>query len=208
MKLFTLAEQRRRFDNLAFAHGAVKSCLVKHQVHDYIPGQAIYNLGEYPCRVSAAPTEYDEQRLAELSAAGVGLIHIHEDWNDVLRLYGADKYTSSDPEGLAAFIDLCHKNNIKVLPYFSTGFFEVRDPDFRKEFGHPKFPTLFSRHFKFTGCDPRSPEWTTYVLEKMKGILDNHDWDGIYNDMGYPDDTHFVDGYIVDDPYIEDTMAR
>ena len=208
MKLLTLAEQRRRFDNLTFAYGAVKDCLFKHQVHDYIPGHAIYNFGEYPRPVSAAPTEFDEQRLAELASIGVGLIHIHEDWNDAIRVGGADKYTSTDPKGLAAFIELCHKNGIKVLPYFSTGFFDVRDPDMREEFYHPKRPTLFSRHFTFTGCDPKSPEWTTFVLEKMKGILDNHDWDGIYNDMGYPDDANFIDGYIQNDPYIEDTMAR
>ena len=208
MKLFTLDEQRRRFENIGYANRVVNSCLRRHQVHDYIPGQVIYNLGEYPARFSIAPTEYDEALIADLAKSGVGLIQVHEEWNDAIRVLGADKYSSHDPKGMQAFIDLCHKYGIKILPYFSTGFFDVRDPDYTNAFDHPKRPTLFSGHFRYTGCYPASPEWITYVLEKMKGIMDNYGFDGIYNDMGYPDDANFIDGYIQNDPYIEDTLAR
>lgn len=206
MKLLSVSEQRRRFENIAFAERTAKSYLRKHQVHNYIPGQVIYNLGEYPARFSIAPTAYDEQRIAELAEAGVGLMQIHEEWNDAIRVLGADKYSSHDPEGMRAFIDLCHKYGIKILPYFSTGFFDVRDPDYIDAFGTEA--RLDSGHFRYTGCNPASPEWVSYNLEQMKRIMDDYGFDGIYNDMGYPFDKNFKDGYIVDDPYIEDTLGR
>ena len=206
MKLLSVDEQRRRFQNIGFADSAVKKCLRRHQVHEYLPGQVIYNLGEYPARFSCAPTEYDEERIASLAAMGVQLIQVHEEWNDAIRVLGADKYSAHDPKGMQAFIDLCHKHGIKILPYFSTGFFDVRDPDYCDAFGTEA--TLFSGHFRYTGCNTRSPEWVSYNLAKMKHIMDDYGFDGIYNDMGYPFEKNFRDGYIVDDPYIEDTLAR
>lgn len=206
MKLLDTAQQRRRFENIAFAERSAKKYLRKHQVHQYIPGQAIYRLGEYPARFSISPTEYDEARIKELAEAGVGLIQIHEEWNDAIRVLGADKYSSHDKAGMHAFIDLCHKYGIQILPYFSTGFFDVRDPDYIDAFGTEA--RLDSGHFRYTGCNPASPEWVSYNLEKMIGILDHYGFDGIYNDMGYPFDKNFHDGYIVNDPYIEDTLGR
>lgn len=51
---------------------------------------------------------------------------MHEEWNDGIRKLGADKFSSHDPEGMKAFIRLCHDFGIKVIPYVSTGFFDVR----------------------------------------------------------------------------------
>jgi hypothetical protein len=206
MKLLDIEQQRRRFDNITFAETSAKKYLRKHQVHRYIPGQAVYRLGEYPAAFSIAPTEYDELRIKELAEAGVGLIQIHEEWNDAIRALGADKYSSHDPAGMHKFIDLCHKYGIKILPYFSTGFFDVRDPDYIDAYGTEA--RLDSGYFRYTGCNTHSPEWVSYNLKKMTGILDHYGFDGIYNDMGYPFDKNFKDGYIVDDPYIEDTLGR
>ena len=126
MKQLTLAEQRKRMDNLRYGAEHVREALRTHRVHDYHPGQVIYNLGEYPARFSIRPTEYDEQLIRSLAEKGVELIQVHEEWNDAIHVLGADKYSSHDPEGMRAFIDLCHSYGIKILPYMSSGFFDIR----------------------------------------------------------------------------------
>ena len=60
----------------------------RHRVHNYIPGQVIYNLGEYPAKFSIKPTEYDYNLLKKLSDSGAELIQIHEEWNDAIRHLG------------------------------------------------------------------------------------------------------------------------
>ena len=36
-------------------------------IHDYIPGQVIYNLGEYPNKMTIRPTAYDHDLIRKLS---------------------------------------------------------------------------------------------------------------------------------------------
>lgn len=54
-------------NNLTFAEGAVRKCNKCHTVEDYIPGQVIYNLGEYPAAFSIKPTEYDYELIKSLA---------------------------------------------------------------------------------------------------------------------------------------------
>ncbi|MBQ9115441.1 MAG: hypothetical protein IJY04_00290 [Clostridia bacterium] len=191
------------------AESAVKSCARIFDVGDYIPGQVIYNLGEYPAGFSIAPTEYDAELIKSLAARGVGLIQIHEEWNDSMRRLGADKYTSHDPEGLRKFIDLCHANGIKIIPYVSTGFFDTRDPDFRECFSPRSRIDLNSSYYRYRMCDPASPQWRNYVIPKIMGILDEYDFDGIFNDMGFPVDyVENSEGYMAYDPYLDEMLTE
>lgn len=44
---YTNTDYRKRIANVKYANSVVKSCLRRMHIHDYIPGQVIYNLGEY-----------------------------------------------------------------------------------------------------------------------------------------------------------------
>ena len=200
---------RARLDNLVFAENAVKNCLKRVYIRDYIPGQVIYNLGEYPARFAIRPTAYDDERLASLARMGVGLVQIHEEWNDAIRVLGADKYTSHDPAGLKAFIDLCHAHGLKVIPYISSGFFDVRDPDFRASFATNGPLVLDSAHYQYQCCDPASPDWNAYLLPRFEAILDTYDFDGLFNDMGYASPYAEKEvGYLHENPVFEDLLCR
>ena len=76
---YTNEYYRKRTANIKYANSAVKGCLKKMHIHNYIPGQVIYNLGEYPNKMTIKPTEYDYNLIKKLSENGVGLIQIHED---------------------------------------------------------------------------------------------------------------------------------
>ena len=120
MKQWSLEEQKKRIENIRYANEHVKSYSKHIRVHDYLPGQVTYNLGPYPAKFPIEPTEYDYNLIKSFAEKGVGLIQVHEEWNDHIRLYGGDKYTSHDPEGMKKFIELCHSFGIKVLPYLSS----------------------------------------------------------------------------------------
>jgi hypothetical protein len=184
----TSSAHRRRLQNLADVHVAVGPEAPWHTIQDYLPGQVVYNLGEYPARFSIAPTEYDAELLTRLAEAGVELIQIHEDWNDSERVLGADKFTSHDPAGLQQFVDLAHGLGLKALPYISSGFFDIRDPDFREEFYDPARSRLIELYFDYARCSPASPEWRAYLLPRVERLLDQYGFDGLYNDVGYHPD--------------------
>ncbi len=209
MKLLTLEEHRARIENIRYAEINVKKYLRRERIHDYIPGQVIYNLGEYPAAFSIRPTEYDYNLIKSLAEKGVGLIQIHEEWNDAIRVLGADKYTSHDPQGLKEFIRLCHSFGIKIIPYISSGFFDSRDPDFSECFATNGVYELNSSYYRYRMCDPASPEWNTFLMKKLYCIMEEYEFDGVFNDMGYPVnyDKHPC-GYLKYDPYFEDLLAR
>lgn len=200
---------RRRTENLKYANQIIKGCLKKVYIHNYIPGQVIYNLGEYPNKMSIMPTEYDYRLIKKLSENGVGLIQIHEEWNDSLRIMGADKYTSHDKNGLKEFIKLCHSFDIKVLPYVSSGFFDVRDPDYTDRFIRSD-AKLYMNYYRYRMCSAASPEWNKYLFDNIRRMLDEYEFDGIFNDMGYDmcDDegNKYKPGEY--DPFIEDMLIR
>lgn len=221
MKEYTLEQDRARLENVVYAEKAVKACTRRLRIHNYIPGQATYNLGGYPSKFSIMPTEYDEECVKNLAAMGVGLIQVHEEWNDSIRVLGADKYSSHDPEGMRAFIDLCHKYGIKIIPYISTGYIDARDPDCSEDFFLKEEPDLRLEqvHFRYRHACPQSAEWRRFILGKMENILDNYGFDGFYNDYGYAraefyrrwcleNDVEFRDDQLPYDPYAEDMLSR
>ena len=184
MKILTLDEHRKRIKNLNEAESENKKYFRRHRIRDYMPGQATYNLGDYPARFSIAPTEYDYNMLRNMAENGVELIQIHEEWNDSICHLGANKLTSHDPEGLSKFVELCHDFGIKIIPYVSTGYFYAFDPDFCEEFTRGKYD-LVCDHYNYRNCWAGSPEWREYLLPRTLDILDRYGFDGIYNDWGY-----------------------
>lgn len=178
-------EHLHRLRNLADVHAALGHQASWHSVQGYLPGQVVYNLGEYPERFSIAPTQEDLDLLTRLAGAGVELIQIHEDYTDSQRLLGADKYSCHDPAGLREFVDLVHGLGMKVLPYVSSGFFDVKDPDFREAFYDAGRSRLVEIYFDYAHCSPASPEWRSYLLPRIERLLDEYGFDGMYNDVGY-----------------------
>ena len=210
----TSDQHRRRQQNLADAYGAVDDCLRVQFIRDYIPGQVTYNLGEYPARFRIAPTEYDAELLATFAGYGVGLIQVHEEWNDSQRVLGADKLTSHDPEGLHEFVGLVHSLGMKIIPYASTGFFDIKDPDFREEWYDPGRSRLIEMYFDYAHCSPASPSWRAYILPRFERILDDYGFDGLYDDLGYHkgfEDQPAPEGQVRPAPYphaaLEDLLA-
>ena len=178
MTNLSLEQQSQRLENIKFAEASVKECSNRVRVRDYMPGQVTYNLGSYPKRFFIKPTEYDYNIIKNLSQKGVELIQIHEEWNDSIRHLGADKFSSHDPFGLHEFIDLCHKFNIKVIPYISTNYFDERDVDFKESFDKYN-NTNRNLHFRYRTCSLESPTWSKYLFDKVTAMLDEYDFDGI-----------------------------
>ena len=184
MKAMSLEQTRRRIENIESADRDNRQFFRRHRIHDYMPGQVTYNLGDYPARFSVGPTEYDYEMLKELSEKGVELLQVHEEWNDAIRCLGADKFSSFDPEGMKKFVEACHSFGIKIIPYISTGYFEETDPDFREDFTRGTF-ALRADYFNYRKCSAGSPTWRKYLLDHVFEALDEYGFDGVYNDWGY-----------------------
>ena len=114
----SIERMRLRIENANRAFEVNKKYFRCVRINNYFYGQAVYNLGDYPARVYTQVTDYDRELIQQLADAGVSLVQLHEDWNDANRLYGADKWSSSDPNGLRSFIDLCHSHGIKCYNSF------------------------------------------------------------------------------------------
>ncbi len=59
MKYLTLEQHAKRVENINNATRYNKKFVKRHRICDYIPGQATYNLGDYPAKFSIMPTEYE-----------------------------------------------------------------------------------------------------------------------------------------------------
>ena len=185
LKSFTAEEHRRRLQNIALCERGIRDCLRKHLILDYIPGQVSYNLGEYPSRNPYNPGEYDEQELDRLRDGGIRLIQVMEDWNDLLRLFGGNKFTAVNAAGLRRFIDMVHKRGMKILLYASAGFMQQGDPDLNDDWVREPHRPLTLAHWRLVRCSPASPGWRAYLLPRTLRILDDYGADGLFNDWGY-----------------------
>jgi hypothetical protein len=189
MKHLTVKQHRERINNLRDAERDVIKCFKQYRIKDYLPGQAVYNLGDYPAPFSIEPTEYDYSLLKKLADYGISLIQVHEEWNDAIRMHGADKYDSHDPEGMKKFIDLCHYFGIKIISYLSSSYIHSYDLDFREEFTRCD-DTCTAIHHNYRVAWAGSPEWREFILRKTFAVLDKYEFDGLFNDMAY--DSSFI----------------
>lgn len=181
---YSADEHRRRLTHHGFCQRAIRSCLRKHLITNYLPAQCGYNLGEYPCRKPWDPGEYDEQELDRLKAHGIQLIQVFDEWNDSLRLFGGDKYTALNPAGFRRFIDMVHRRGMKLLTYASSCFLQRTDPDFRQEWSRAG-DNLVVGYWNMARCAPASPGWRAFLFPKLRQILDAYELDGLYIDGGY-----------------------
>lgn len=181
---YTAADHRRRLESIGFCERAIRTCLRKHLVTTYLPGQCCYNLGEYPCRKPWEPGEYDEQELDRLKAHGIELIQVFDEWNDSLRLFGGDKYSVLNPAGGRRFIEMVHRRGMKILPYASACFLERAHPGFRQEWSR-EGDNLRVGYWDMARCSPASPGWRAFLLPRVARMLDEFGMDGIYIDGGY-----------------------
>jgi hypothetical protein len=181
---YTAADHRRRLQNIAIAHQAIRTCLRKHLVTDYLPAQCCYNLCEYPRRDPWEPDDYDAQELDRLKAHGIQLIQVMDEWNDSLRLCGGHKLTALNPAGFRRFVKMVHQRGMKILAYASSGYFTRSDPDFRPEWSRTG-DGFFGGYWNMVRCAPASPGWRAYLLPRLVRILDEFELDGLYNDWGY-----------------------
>ena len=182
---YTAGDHRKRLENIRLADRGIRTCLRKHQITSYLPGQCCYNLGEYPCRKPWDPDDWDEQELDRLRDHGIRLIHVHEEWSDSQRLFGSHKLAPLNPAGFRRFVEMAHRRGMKLIVYASSGYFEKNDPDFRPEWTQADDSPLREIYFRYVHCSPASPGWRAYFLEHVIRILDDYGVDGIYNDLGY-----------------------
>ncbi len=184
MKDFTADDHRRRLQNIGICTQKIRKCMRKHLVTNYLPGQCVYNMGEYPSRKPWAPNEYDEQELDRLKDHGIQLIQVMDEWNDRYGLFGGNKLTAVNPEGFRRFVAMVHRRGMKILAYASSGYFAGHDPDYRKEWTRPG-DICGANWWDLPRCSPASPGWRAYLLPCMLQILEDYEVDGLYNDWGY-----------------------
>ncbi len=180
---FTAADHRRRLENIARCERGVRTCMRKHLITSYLPGQCVYNLGEYPCRKPWDPDGWDERELDRLRDHGIELIQVHEEWNDSQRLFGGHKFAPLNPAGFRRFVEMVHRRKMRLIVYASSGFFQRTDPDFRDEWARQQ--DLVEIYFRYARCSPASAGWRAYLLPHLVRILDEYGVDGLYNDLGY-----------------------
>lgn len=178
-------EHAQRLRHLAECDRRIRKCLRKRPVVQYLPGQVVYNLGEYPCRKPWDPDDWDEAQLQEYRRAGIELVQVHMEWCDSSRLFGGDMFSPVNEPGFRRFVAMCHRQGLKIIPYISTGYFESTDPNFRPEWAKS---IAVEAHYKLARCLPESPGWRAYLLPKLRRILDEYGVDGFYNDVGYARD--------------------
>ena len=181
--LATADEHRRRLRNVAECNRGIRTCLRRHLVTDYLPGQVAYNLGEYPCRRPWNPDDWDEQQLDEMKAAGIELVQVMEEWNDLLRLFGGNKFTPVNERGFRRFVQMVHSRGMKLIVYVSACFLDRTDSGLQPEWVRP--PDLEIVHWHLAHCSPTSPGWRAYLLPRVLRILDTYGLDGLYCDLGY-----------------------
>ncbi len=183
MKQLTLEQHKARLDNLRAARVDNRGYTRELRIHDYLPGQVIYYLGDYPAPMSITPTEYDYNLLKSYAEHGVDMIQVHEEWNDTVRRFGADKWSSCDHEGMLKFVELCHYFGIKILPYCSAGFIHTYDKEFLPEFVR-RDGGCVDMHYHYSMAYAGSAYWREFILPRSFRIMDTYGFDGLFNDWG------------------------
>ena len=178
MSQYTYEEHSQRLRNLQLAERNVVSCIRKNMITNYIPGQFIY-AGKCP----GTPQE-DEKFFTYLKECGVGIVQLWSGWFEG-RWRGKEMFRPADPEGTRRFLEEAHNYGIKVLPYTATNFFERTDEYFNPTWAHEQSFDLVEFYYHLAHCSANSPGWRTQILHQLTALLDDYDFDGIYNDTGY-----------------------
>lgn len=184
MKQLTLGQHRARLENLRRARTDVKAFTREIRIHDYLPGQIIYYLGDYPAPMSIRPSEYDHNLLRSYAENGVDMIQVHEEWNDTIEKYGSDKWKSCDHKGMLEFVALCHECGIRIIPYCSSSYIHKKSASFDERFIRGEAGCT-DMHYDYRCGWAGSEYWRDFILPRTFNIMDTYGFDGIYNDWGY-----------------------
>jgi hypothetical protein len=195
IKVWDTETERKRLLNLRFARESFRTWQRHEILTDYIPGHVWYNWAEYPAERCPTPTEEDEKNFSFYKEKGMGLIKIHEEWNDALEIFGLDKFKPNNENGFRAMIDLAHKYGMKFIPYISSGYFDRRskyyDPKWQVKYRGNTL-ALEEGYFDYGLSSPRSPDWRAFLLNNIEKLFDSYPIDGLYDDVGY-DPLAFLD---------------
>ncbi len=157
-------------------------CLKKNRIYNYAPGHTRYQFGHYPTRRPYYPTEKDWKLLDLYAEKGLGVVHVWW-WNDICGFFGKGVYESLNEKGLRKFIDECHRRSLKVIPYVSPGYLDVRNPVYQEEWsrgvGH-----LVEVYYDLDMLCPGSPGWRMYFFNTIDRLMDDYGFDGLYWDGG------------------------
>ena len=178
------ATHKRRMDSISAASRQIRSFSRQMRINNYLPGQIIYYLGDYPNKMSIAPTEYDHALLRAYKESGVDMIQVHEEWNDTIERYGSDKWHSCDHDGMLKFIDACHSYGIKIIPYCSASYIHQKSKYFTEEFCRSTFGCT-DMHYSYRVGWAGSEKWREFIIPRTFNIMDTYGFDGIFNDWGY-----------------------
>jgi len=193
MQYFTENDHKKRMNNIKNARNDVKECTREMRIKDYLPGQIIYYLGDYPDKMSITPTEYDYDLLKSYAENGVDMIQVHEEWNDTIEKYGSDKWHSCDHEGMLKFIDLCHQFNIKIIPYCSSSYIHCKSKYYTEEFSRSTGGCT-DMHYSYRLGWAGSEKWRNFIIPRTFNIMDTYGFDGIFNDWGYDwDNSEYIE---------------
>ncbi len=184
MENYSLEMHVKRLNNLNNARKSVKEYTREMRIKDYLPGQVIYYLGDYPQKMSISPTEYDVNLLRSYAENGVDMIQVHEEWNDTIEKYGSDKWHSCDHEGMLEFIKVCHSFGIKIIPYCSASYIHCKSKYFDEDFCRSDGGCT-DMHYSYRYGHAGSEKWRNFIIPRTFNIMDTYGFDGIFNDWGY-----------------------
>lgn len=184
MKILSLEQHQARIRNLRDVRKSVHTLTRELRIHNYLPGQIIYYLGDYPAKMQIQPTEYDYNLLKSYAEHGVDMIQVHEEWNDSIEKYGSDKWHSNDHEGMRAFVQICHEFGIKIIPYCSASYIHEGSRYFQENFTRTKLGCK-DMHYNYRQGWAGSEHWRDFIIPRTFQIMDTYGFDGIFNDWGY-----------------------
>ncbi len=160
-----------------------KGCLRRHRIYDYDAGHVRYQFGHYPTRKPYYPTEKDWELLDLYAEKGLGVVHVWW-WNDMCGFLRKGVYEPLNEKGLRRFIDECHRRKLKVIPYVSPGFLDVRSSIYRPEWSSGT-PHLKEVYYDLDRLCPGSPGWRAYFFSVVDRLMDDYGFDGLYWDGGF-----------------------
>lgn len=176
------ATKRLQFLKWARDNRLEERCFKRYRLGVYEPGHVRYQFGHYPSSKPYYPTEEDWKLLDLYAQAGVGVVHIWN-WEDKCGYFGKGVFDPIHEKGLRRFIGECHRRRLKVIPYISPGYLDVRSPSYRAEWsrgvGH-----LVEVFYDLDILCPGSPGWRQYFMRNIEQLMDNYGFDGFYWDGG------------------------
>ena len=160
------------------------NCLKKHRIYGYEPSMVFYRFGNYPTRETYYPTQGDWEQLDLYAENGVVLINVREPWSDLSGFFGK---TPNEPVNERAFRRLvaeCHRRGLKVVPYMSPGYMDIRSPIHRPEWSRNVGHSVEVYEELDILC-PGSPGHRANFFCTVERLMDSYGLDGLYFDGGF-----------------------